>query len=102
MLDRITLTAACGRVSRCSLPVEGATHVTCEHFCECGDARLQGGPATIGPAHAITERSDHYVAEAICFGCGARAGTLRVYVRTLFGLEEDAAVLGDGRRCRVY
>lgn len=47
------------------------------------------------------ESHDTYAADAYCVSCAKPCGTLRVVVSTIFGLEEDEAVLYRGR-CRVY
>lgn len=44
---------------------------------------------------------DTYAADARALCCNARVGTLKAKIETLFGLEEDAAVLVHGR-ARVY
>jgi hypothetical protein len=44
---------------------------------------------------------DTYEAAALTLCCSAHVGTLRAVVTTLFGLEEDEAVLVHGR-ARVY
>jgi hypothetical protein len=51
---------------------------------------------------AGTEHHDHdtYYAEAGCVGCGATLGELQAKVSTIFGIDEDEAVLNG--RCRVY
>lgn len=46
------------------------------------------------------ESRDTYVMPAVCDGCGEPSGEVRLKVDTLFGLEEDEAVLLG--RARVY
>jgi hypothetical protein len=59
----------------------------------CGSMHVRGTGKSI-------ESRDTYRADAVCFDCGASRGVLRVKVDTLFGLEEDEAVLHG--RARVY
>jgi hypothetical protein len=44
---------------------------------------------------------DTYRSTAFCFDCGAQVGALVAKVSTIFGIEEDRAVLLHGR-ARVY
>lgn len=79
----------------CTLPYEGCTHVVLNGLCPaCKEqgVKLQGGETT---------RSwDTYSAPARCLSCGKIAGELVVTVSTIFGLEEDEAVLHG--QPRVY
>ncbi len=43
----------------------------------------------------------HYESDAYCVRCHAEIGVVRAYPDTLFGIEEDEAVLVHGR-ARVY
>lgn len=47
------------------------------------------------------ESHDTYAADATCVECRAQVGVVRAVVDTIFGLEEDEAVLVHGRP-RVY
>lgn len=79
----------------CTMPYDGAKFVVAEGACpqcKCSPYKIQGGETT----HDF----DTYRARAWCVGCGARAGELRVTVSTLFGIDEDEAVLHG--RARVY
>jgi len=44
---------------------------------------------------------DYYMANAYCVDCRQIVGRLKITMSTLFGLQEDEAVLKRGR-CRVY
>lgn len=50
---------------------------------------------------SYTRGHDRYVGTAVCARCGTKIGPMAVVLVTLFGLEEDEAVLVRGR-CRVY
>lgn len=91
---KITLALDSG-VRICALPYEGCEHVLpagCCPFCGDDDWRVQGG--------AISHDRDTYRCQAWCLACGAGVGELRAKVSTIFGIEEDEAVLNS--RCRVY
>lgn len=62
-----------------------------------------GAPAPFKVAgdHRRIHSHDTYAAEARALCCNARVGVLKAKIETLFGLEEDAAVLVHGR-ARVY
>ncbi len=89
-----------GAAIPCYLPYEGADYVVPAHpiTCPapgCGTVitnQFQGGE--------MTHDHDTYYAVVRCSGCGGRLGQLRAEVSTIFGIEEDARVLGG--RCRVY
>jgi hypothetical protein len=61
--------------------------------CEVEPCRVQGG----GVTH---HDHDTYFSRAICLACEADIGEIRTKVETMFGIEEDNAVLNG--RCRVY
>ena len=80
---------------------------------ECVGVRIVDGRAIVAqcPSCKATgaevrgqgiERHDHdtYYAQALCLSCGERIGTLETTVSTIFGIEEDRAVLQG--RARVY
>lgn len=52
-----------------------------------------------GKRPGLDDRS--YEADAVAMCCGARVGTIRAAVETIFGVREDRAVLEFGR-ARVY
>lgn len=54
--------------------------------CGCGGERIAGTGRRM-------ESRDTYASEARCVGCAAAVGTIRAKVSTLFGLEEDEAVM---------
>ena len=89
----ITLKTDRGSFS-CHLPYDGAQYVTAsKHKCRvCDESNVQG----IGQP---TRGHDTYASVAACL-CGERLGTIVVKMSTIFGLEEDEAVLYG--RCRVY
>ncbi|MFN3200022.1 MAG: hypothetical protein ACE366_16620 [Bradymonadia bacterium] len=105
----ITLITTDGHTFHCTLPNEGAkfvylgrrsdrpvNHLQPERCPCCGSEtpRIQGqGPKT------ITDR-DAQDPNAVCFECGEHVGTLHVVFDTIFGLEEDRALISG--RCRVY
>jgi hypothetical protein len=78
-----------------SLPFVGAVTATCAQPCPCGSSSVVGD----GIERVPTER-DEYVARAFCAACKARRGVIHASVETLFGTEEDEAVLHG--RWRVY
>lgn len=57
-------------------------------------------PLRVGGAKKRIGGHDFYTAEAGCLNCGTFVGELRLYVSTLFGLEEDERVLSG--RVKVY
>jgi hypothetical protein len=68
--------------------------VACEcHACGSYPLMVQGHSMKV-----VEDRA--YEATGIGVCCGAVAGVIRAEPSTLFGLEEDRAVLGG--RCRVY
>jgi hypothetical protein len=58
-----------------------------------------GATGIAGKGKRIATR-DTYEADAFCVGCGEQVGVLRAKVETIFGLEEDEAVLNG--RWKVY
>ena len=76
------------------MPGDGAPSVDVRELCKCGCVSVTGRDCRI-----VDDR--YYVSDAHCVGCGAHRGELRVDTGTLFGIEEDRAVLVNGR-CRVY
>lgn len=80
-------------------PFEGAKYAVVkgvEKCPGCGEKEMR----VQGAGMHIADR-EHYEAEAVTVCCKKIAGTLRAKVSTIFGLEEDEAVLKHGR-CRVY
>ena len=81
-------------------PEPGAPHLELDRRCPAC-----GGPSE-GPLRLIAERArqaqvhDTITAPALALCCGAKIGSVVVEVETIFGLEEDDAVL-EGR-ARVY
>jgi hypothetical protein len=77
-----------GKTYRARQPFAGADHVVAYGVC-CG--RITGR----------NPREDHdtVTSDAFCV-CGKAVGTIRVKVSTIFGIEEDRAVLNG--RARVY
>lgn len=80
------------------LPYYGADHVLVDKLAECpgckAPLRVTGLP--------ITVRNDHdtYYADAVCLECKHPVGELQTQVSTIFGIDEDEAVLNG--RARVY
>ncbi len=83
------------RVER-DMPAPGAPDVTFEVACPA----CQASQLVLRGDGAKPAGRDAYVARAIALCCKASVGTLRVEVDTLFGIEEDEAVLQG--RARVY
>lgn len=86
------------RVYACRLPFDGADHVVIEGA-PCPHCGLS--PWTARGKGIAAHDYDTYYADAKTRCCGARVGQMRTKVSTLFGIEEDEAVLLRGR-CRVY
>ena len=57
-------------------------------------------PFSVGGHGKHIEGHGTYAADASCIACGERVGVLRARVETLFGLEEDEAMMNG--RARVY
>lgn len=97
---KITLTGSDGRALAAHQPHDHADRVVVDHA-TCPKCKLNPLPVR-GQGKSIDPNSprDTYRADAICCGCGAPVGVLRVKVETIFGIEEDDRVLNG--RCRVY
>ncbi len=92
---KITFTAD-GRTVKAKLPHENATFAVVNIAC----SSCKKKPMSVrGKANEIESR-DTYRSDARCVDCGEDVGVLRVKVDTIFGIEEDAAVLSG--RARVY
>lgn len=82
---------------RLALPPDGSPTIEAPsescHHCDVAPLVVTGTERRIG-GH------DYYEAKAHCIACTRQVGTLRAYVPTIFGLEEDERVLNG--RCRVY
>lgn len=74
-------------------PAPGVGRVEVKAPCVCGAVLVTGN----GPHQ---RNHDTYDSIAACVGCGVIRGRLEAQVSTIFGIEEDEAVLGG--RCRVY
>lgn len=98
---RVTLALPDGTVLQ--VEVEGSTGMTARALGTCPGCRASpfgvrgAGMCVEGPSG---ERRDTYAARASCTACGAPCGVLRAVVSTLFGIDEDNAVLCG--RPRVY
>lgn len=91
----VRLVTPTGASFRVALPLPGAKAAdVVDWACRCG------GTMVSGTGRHIAGR-DTYKADAVCAKCGDTVGTLLAKVETLFGLEEDEAVLLYGR-ARVY
>ncbi len=96
VVTRITLHFTKGPPTTNVVPVESGDFAEVPGF-ECdachSDLRVRG---------ALTGHSrDTYRATALCFNCGHQIGTLEAQVDTIFGIDEDEAMLVHGR-ARVY
>lgn len=85
-----------GRTLHAQLPHATADHVsvdgsTCPHCNENLKARGNGD---------VSHDFDTYYASAYCIYCGGAVGQLQTKVNTIFGIDEDNAVLNG--RARVY
>lgn len=84
-----------GRV--CIMPYDGAEFVETKGPCpHCAVTPIK----TRGDDHEQSIEHDRITAPAYCFDCRGYVGKLLVVFSTIFGLEEDARVLGG--RARVY
>lgn len=76
-------------------PFPGADFVIVDGWaCACGNRAIVGSGRHI-------ENDNTYRADAHCGECRTLVGVVRAVVDTIFGLEEDEAVLKHGR-ARVY
>jgi len=81
------------------VPADGAAAAEDPHPCPaCGEAPCM----VAGRGHRISMDDRAHEADGHCSACGALVGILRLEVETIFGLREDDALMGAGRRCRVY
>ena len=64
----------------------GYLAATCEEPCECGNDGILGDGME-------REGHDGYKARGFCAGCRERRGVIHARVATLFGVEEDTAVV---------
>lgn len=71
-----------------------SARVPCPAGCGANPCLVHGDPASGVRTYDTETRG------ALCSACGERVGTLRVRWPTIFGLAEDARVLGG--RARVY
>lgn len=77
------------------------SHPQADHAVAPGECpRCHAAPYRVRGCGVREVTHDTYVASAICVDCGEPAGVLRAQVATIFGIEEDEAVLFG--RCRVY
>lgn len=79
-----------------SVPFVGADHAVAEGTCP----KCKATPFKIGGTGRRIEGHDTHAADGVCLACLAAVGTIRARVSTLFGIEEDRAVLCG--RWRVY
>lgn len=91
---KIYITDRDGKRHDMKLPFEHADFVINETFaCKCGNKAFRG--------RGIRNTThDTYGADAECGKCREYVGVIQVVVKTVFGIEEDEAVLFG--RCRVY
>lgn len=82
-----------------SLPHQNASFVTVQGT-ECEDCPEKSETLrVIGGKGWTSEDKRAIESHGCCLDCGKYLGTLRAEVDTLFGIDEDAAVMA---RCRVY
>jgi len=98
LVVKVTLHLAGGGVHVCKVPYPGANRVFVEAACpEC----KAEAPIDIRGRGIKSHDHDTYYADAEHVGCGGSLGTLHAKVDTIFGIEEDEAMLKHGR-ARVY
>jgi hypothetical protein len=97
MTMRVTLKFN-GKTYRPVSPIETHhTHVVFDVACP----GCKASPTKVaGVKGTMTHNHDTYRADAGCLECQAPMGHLETKVDTIFGIEEDRAVLNG--RCRVY
>lgn len=86
----------------------GGTQHPVGEFTESGDSMEVPGkscsgckkPLFVGGARRRIGGFDYWESDAVCSNCPSCVGTLRLYVKTLFGLEEDQRVQSMG--IRIY
>jgi hypothetical protein len=92
-----------GKRHKAKVPFPHADHVLVSGVLvcpACGKATGEAGLVVRGSGNHI-ESHDTYKATAHAACCRRPIGAIRAKVSTIFGLEEDEAVLVHGR-CRVY
>jgi len=94
---KVSLTLPSGKVHPAAPPYEGAKHVVVRGIDTC--SACGGSPLRVHGVGLPARSHDAYTSPAACTACGARVGTIRAQMDTIFGLEEDEAVC---RRYRVY
>lgn len=94
---KVTLNLPDGTAHRAKPPYEGAKHVDVRGIDVC--PACGGSPLRVHGVGLPARGHDTYTSPAVCTACGARVGTIRAQMDTIFGLEEDEAVC---RRYRVY
>lgn len=85
---------------KASLPYAQADHVRVDGQCPSCKACDEGTFRCIGKVTAQKVDHDTITAPALALCCGAEVGKIVVTMNTLFGIEEDLAVLNG--RPRVY
>lgn len=98
---KITVTVN-DKVHAAKLPYPHAKYVLVDdlHICPACNQKFTAKLGVAGGSTSI-ESHDTYRAEAYATCCKGRIGVIRVKMGTIFGLEEDEAVLLNSR-CRVY
>ena len=84
----------------CTVPFAGCDYALARGACPLCEASESEAFKVQGVVGSMTRGHDRYVSDARCVACGAVVGKLVAVMNTLFGLEEDEAVLHG--RCRVY
>jgi hypothetical protein len=92
-------TEVAGKTFAVAPPFDGADHAVLVGADACPSCGARG-PVKLAGRNKRVEGHDTYAADGEFLCCGASSGTIRAVVSTLFGLEEDEAVLNG--RCRVY
>jgi hypothetical protein len=85
---------------KAALPYAHANHVRVDGQCPSCKAGEEGSFRCMGKASAQTVGHDTNTAPALALCCGSEVGKIVVTMSTIFGIEEDRAVLNE--RSRVY
>lgn len=93
---KISIHTPTGAAIPALLPYETAPHVTIAKCPACE----QVGAEVRGTGVRHHDHDTYYAERSVAMCCGAELGQMRAKVDTVFGIEEDIAVLNG--RCRVY
>ena len=105
---KITIVLDDGSRHKAKLPYDGATHLVldldCPHGCKrryvANPNSMEQEPLKVAGSGIKHHNRDTYFADAIALCCKKKIGTIETKVSTVFGIEEDEAVLNGP--WRVY